>query len=134
MREGPPWSFRRSDLRDSALEGLDLGSKRRLLVGGLVLVDDALRDGLVELARGSALVLGGLLDVTRGSSLTGLADRGLQGGLDGLVAQPSLLVGLDPLDLGLDVRHEVSLFYFRFPMCPALRGQETQLPRLPAAP
>ena len=60
----------------------------------------------VDLTRSSALVLGGLLDVTRGSGLTGLADRGLQGGLDGLVAQPSLLVGLDPLDLGLDVRHE----------------------------
>ena len=96
-REGPLWSFRRLDQikkEMSALEGGDLGSKRRLLVGGLVLVDDALRDGLVELTRGSALSLGGLRDVTRGSGLAGLADRGLQGGLDGLVAQPRLLVVL----------------------------------------
>ena len=32
-----------------------------------------------------------------------------QGGLDRLVALPRLLVGLDPLDLGLDIRHGVSL-------------------------
>src|SRR5690606_29247076 len=90
----------------SALEGRDLLSQGRLLVGGLVHVNDALGGGLVELTRGSALVLDGLLDVTRGNGLASLADRGLQRGLDGLVAQPGLLVGLVPLDLGLDVRHE----------------------------
>ena len=36
--------------RCSALEGGDLAGQRRLLVGGVVLVDDALADGLVELA------------------------------------------------------------------------------------
>src|SRR5690606_41376885 len=105
--EGPPGGLPAIRSKSgSALAGRDLLRRRRLLVGGLVLVEDALGDGLVELTRGDALVHGGLLDVTRGSGLAGLADRGLQRRLDGLVAQPRLLVGLVPLDLGLDVRHE----------------------------
>src|SRR5262249_13979154 len=83
------------------------GSPRdgRLAVGGLVLVDDALGDGLVELARGDARGLDGGVLVAGVGSLTELADEGLQLGLDGLVALMTLLVLLDPLDLGLDVRH-----------------------------
>src|SRR4051794_16171520 len=110
MREGPLWVLPavgsvQIKRRGSALEGRDLGGQRRLLVGGLVLVDDALRDGLVERTRGGALELGGLLGVARGRGLASLADRGLERGLDGLVAQARLLVRLVPLDLGLDVRH-----------------------------
>src|SRR5690606_17254401 len=71
---------------------------RRLAVRRLVRVDDALADGLVELGRGDLQRrLGGRL-VTRGDGLAGLADGGLQLGLDGPVAEGRLLVGLDALD------------------------------------
>src|SRR3954469_3598254 len=76
----------------------------RLAVGGLVLVDDALGGGLVELlARGHGQGLG-LLGAGLGS-LAELADRGLQRGLHGLVALVRSIVLPVALDLGLDVRH-----------------------------
>jgi hypothetical protein len=68
-------------------------------------VDDALAGGLVELLRGD-LERGGC-----GGGVTGVGggadapDNRLQRGLDRDVALTRLLVGLDPLLLGLDVRH-----------------------------
>src|SRR5690606_2218306 len=89
----------------------DLLGDRGLAVRGLVLVHDALADGLVELLRrllqsglGSGLVAGG-------DGLTGLADEGLQLRLHGLVAGLSLLVGLVALDLRLDVCHAWKLSF-----------------------
>src|SRR5690606_29322332 len=82
-------------------------SQRRLLVGGLVLVDDALGDGLVELAGRGPQELLRLVLVARIGRLAALADPGAQLALDRTVAQGALLVGLDPLDLGLDVCHWV---------------------------
>src|SRR5207302_9887358 len=90
-------------------QGADRPGHGRLLVRGLVAVDHALADGYVELAGGGLQERGRLLGVTGLSSLAELADRGLQRRLDRLVAQAGLLVRLDPLDLGLDVRHEGSL-------------------------
>src|SRR5215469_18788609 len=51
------------------------------------------------------------------ASICGLAepaDRRFERRLDALVAQPRLLVRPDPLDLGLDVRHEGSLEVVRY--------------------
>jgi hypothetical protein len=68
-------------------------------------VDDALAGGLVE-RLGGGRQRGG-----RGSGVAGLGGRAdapdsrLQGGTDRDVALTRLLVGLDPLELGLDVRH-----------------------------
>src|SRR5215207_9492982 len=78
---------------------------RRLLVRRLVGMDDALARGLVQLAR--RVLQGGdrLVPLTRVGGLAEAADRSLQRRLDRLVAQPRLLVGLDALELGLDVRH-----------------------------
>src|SRR4051794_25140092 len=99
-----PWS----DLL-GGLEGGGALGDRRLPVRGLVLVDDALADGLVELARRDLEGDDRVIDVALVGGLAELADRGLQGRLDGLVAQPVLLVLTVALDLGLDVRHEESL-------------------------
>src|SRR5215472_1696003 len=78
---------------------------RGLAVRGLVLVDDALAHGLVELAGGEAQRDGRLIDVARLGGLAELAHVGTQLGLDGLVALARLLVLLDALNLRLDVRH-----------------------------
>jgi hypothetical protein len=84
--------------------GSPLG-QRRLAVGGLVLVDDALAGGLVQ------RLAGGPQRGDRGLPVPGVGgraetpDRRLQGGLDRHVALTRPLVRLDPLDLGLDVRH-----------------------------
>jgi len=68
-------------------------------------VEDALGDGLVQLAGGDAqLSLGGGL-VAGLDELVELAHLGANLRADGLVAQASLLVGLVALDLGLDVSH-----------------------------
>src|SRR5690606_31614441 len=75
-------------------------------VRGLVLVDDALRDGLVELLRRGAEGDLCLLLVTGGDRLAGATHRGLQLALDGLVALRSLLVLQVALDLRLDVRQK----------------------------
>ena len=48
---------------------------------------------------------GGLAVLDELIFLAELAHLRLERGLDGLVAQARLLVGLDPLELGLDVRH-----------------------------
>ena len=68
-------------------------------------MDDALAHGLVEGLAGRAGSLGGGGSVAGGRGLTELAHVGLEGGLDGLVAQPRLLIGAVALDLRLDVRH-----------------------------
>src|SRR6266568_173651 len=78
---------------------------RGLAVGCLVLVDDALARGLVQLGQGRAHRLGDLLSVAGVRGLAELAHRRLQRRLDGLVAEARLLVLLVALDLGLDVRH-----------------------------
>ena len=88
-----------------ASEGGDALGELGLAVGGLVLVDDALGDGLVQLAGGGLEVLERGVLVSGLDGLAHAAHVGLELGLDGLVAQAGLLVGLDALDLGLDVRH-----------------------------
>src|SRR5690606_35783643 len=85
---------------------------RRLAVGRLVLVDDALARGLVQRARRGALQLDGLLGVACLGGLAELPHGGTHGGLDRLVAQAALLVGLDPLDLTLDVGHANASSFF----------------------
>ena len=61
--------------------------QRGLLVRGLVLVDDALAGGLVQLAVGRLEQLGGLVLVAGVDGLTEPADSRAQRGLHGLVAQ-----------------------------------------------
>src|SRR3954449_7282998 len=85
----------------------------RLAVRRLVLVDDALAHGLVELARGVTQQRAGRLDVAVRARFVELADDGLQRRLDRLVAQPSLLVLPVALDLGLDVRHATAFVLTR---------------------
>src|SRR5688572_28007132 len=85
--------------------GGDLLGDGRLAVGRLVLVNNALARGLVQLASGVALKRGSQLNVASRESLVELADGGLQRRLDRLVAQPGLFVLPVALDLGLDVRH-----------------------------
>src|SRR3954447_17911582 len=101
------------DLAVVASEGADGLGERRLLVGGLVRVDDTLGDGLVELLRrGDQGGRRGLL-VVPGDGLADPADVRLELGLHSLVAQAGLLVGTDALDLGLDVRHVWTLLCVR---------------------
>lgn len=68
-----------------------------LTVGG-VLGDDALRSGLVNSSRSGNQSLGGHVGVK-------LLQRGLDGGLDHLVAQGLALGNAHTLDSGLNVRH-----------------------------
>ena len=68
-------------------------------------MDDTLAGGLVESAVGLAGERGRGSGVAGVSGLAELANGGLQGGLDVLVAQARLLVGADALLLRLDVRH-----------------------------
>src|SRR5918995_4703190 len=82
-----------------------LAGHRGLLVRSLVLVDDALAHGLVELGRRDGQGLLGLVGVSGVGGLAELADRRLELGLDRLVALGRQAVRLDPLELGLDVRH-----------------------------
>src|SRR5690606_29164374 len=84
----------------AASEGGGLLGHRRVLVGGLVLVYDALRVSLVQLA-GDGLQRGlRHRGAAGGVVLTELADRGALLGLVGAVALGGLGVGLDALDLG----------------------------------
>ena len=111
-RAGPS---NRSVVRQSAATCFAM---RRLAVRGLVLVDDALAGGLVELARRGAEGGGRLLLVAGGDRLAGGADGGLELALDGLVALLRLQVGADALDLRLDVCHVVRLsFMCGYRMC-----------------
>src|SRR5918993_3153983 len=82
-----------------------LGGDCRLAVGGLILVDDALGDRLVEGTRGLLRQLGGLGSIAGVRSLAEPADRGAQRRLGRPIALTSLLVRFDPLELGLDIRH-----------------------------
>src|SRR5690242_16563655 len=84
------------------VQGLGEG---RLLVGRLVLVDDALAGGLVELAAGGGQQLGGLVLLAGVDGLAEAADGRAQSGLHRLVAQARGLVGEDALLLRLDVGH-----------------------------
>ena len=103
-RTAPTRRDRRLVRRGGSERGGLLGD-RGLAVRGLVLVDDALGGGLVELAGGVLAGLDGGVLVAGLGGLAELADGGLQAGLDGLVALVRLLVLLVALDLGLDVRH-----------------------------
>ena len=103
-----------------ASERSDLLRDRRLAVRGLVLVDDALAGGLVELAGRGAEGGRRLLLVARGDRLARRADGALDLALDGLVALLRLQVGADALDLRLDVCHVVRLsFVCGYRMCRA---------------
>src|SRR5229473_5995339 len=72
---------------------------RGLAVRGLVLVDDALARGLVQALRRGAHRHGRRLCIAGVRGLAELAHGSLQRRLDGLVAQPGLLVLLVALDL-----------------------------------
>src|ERR1700712_2217472 len=76
-----------------------------LLVGRLVLVDDALAGSLVELAAGRHQQLAGLVLLTGGDGLTEPADSRAKGRPHRLVAQSRTLVGENALLLRLDIGH-----------------------------
>src|SRR5690606_9112115 len=95
-----------------------------LAVRGLVPVDDALGDGLVELARSGLQRLVRHVGIAGRDSGLHLAGVGLELGLDGAVAQTSLLVRLVALDLGLDVCHEDSSPVLLRWIIPDCRGTE----------
>src|SRR3712207_2732739 len=82
---------------------------RGLPVRRLVLVDDALGRGLVQLLGRRRGELLGTIGVSGLNGLTEAAHGGLQRRLHGLVALMRSLVLPVPLDLGLDVRHWASL-------------------------
>ena len=87
------------------LDGCDLCSDLRLAVCSLVLVDDSLGDSLVELAaRNLQLGLCGGL-VAGSDCFAGCTDNGAELALVRLVALSRLQVGLDALDLRLNVCH-----------------------------
>src|SRR5690606_24874847 len=100
----PSW-FCGSELREA------LGH-RRLAVGRLVPVGDGLARAAARRARRAGQRLDGPLGVACLGGLAELPDGGPRGGLDGLVAQAALLVGLDPLDLTLDVGHANASSFF----------------------
>src|SRR3984957_8471983 len=97
-RSWSPTAAASSDLVESARE-------RRLAVGRLVLVDDALAGGLVQLAVGRQQQLFGLVLVARLDGLAEATDRGVKRRFHRLVAQPAALVGAIALLLRLDVGH-----------------------------
>src|SRR6188472_3450274 len=82
-----------------------LGRDRRLSIGGLVLVNDALRRRLVQGPGGGVRQLGGLGVLTSIRGFPEPTNRSLQRRLRRLVTLTSLLVGLDSFELGFDVRH-----------------------------
>src|SRR5690606_41291381 len=98
---------RRRALGGSDSERVDLLRQGALAVRGLVLVDHALRDGLVELLR--SLREGGLGSAETGGcdGATRRTNERLQLALDDAVALARLLVGLVALDLRLDVCHVI---------------------------
>src|SRR5215470_12663045 len=89
------------------LQGNTHVRERRLAVRGLVLVDDALAGGLVQLAAGRHQQLAGLLLVARLDGLPESTDRRVKRRLHRLVAQSAALVGAIALFLRLDVGHAV---------------------------
>src|SRR4051794_24362036 len=99
----------RSPLRSSVRTGWgserrDLLRDGRLAVGGLVLVDDALRRRLVQLLHRDAEGRGGLVLVTGVHGEADVAHVRAELALHGLVAVVGLLVRADALQLRLDVR------------------------------
>ena len=90
---------------------VDRAGQAGLVVGGVVLVDDALAGGAVVGAGGAAQGgFGGFL-VAGGDALADAAGVGLQGRADRLVAQAGLLVLPVALDLRLDVGQERALLH-----------------------
>ena len=77
-----------------------------LAVGSLVAVDNTLGDSLVQLAAGLAHLGFSYSLVAGGDSLAYTAHVGLELRLDVSVADAGLFVGLDALDLRLNVRHD----------------------------
>ena len=85
--------------------GVDLQGKTGLAVRGLVLVDDALARGLVQLACGDLVGGFGRGLVAGLDGLAGVTDGGLERGLHRDVALVRLFVGTNALLLRLDVCH-----------------------------
>jgi hypothetical protein len=81
------------------------------VVGGVVLVDDALAGGAVVGAVGAAEGGLGRFLVAGGDGLADAAGVGLEGRTDRLVAQAGPLVLPVALDLLLDVRQERALLH-----------------------
>lgn len=87
------------------LERSDLASKVRLAVRSLVLVDNALAHSLVELARRNLQLRLGSSLVTGRDCLTSGAHNGTELALVGAITLRCFLVGLDALDLRLNICH-----------------------------
>lgn len=100
-------------LKKSVAELGNLLCKLRLAVSSLILVDNTLRNSLVQLAAGFLESCGCNFSITGSNSFAGLAYEGLELGLVCLVADATLLVGLDALLLGLNVCH-LLLFHFSY--------------------
>src|SRR5689334_11286571 len=96
------WSPRAARKTSDLVQGV---SERGLAVGRLVLVDDALAGGLVQLAAGRARQLGGLVLVAGLGGFPERADGRVKRRLHRLVAQSAALVGAIALHLRLDVGH-----------------------------
>src|ERR1700760_625366 len=98
-------SLSSSRSRGLAAELVQRMGQRGLLVGGLVLVDDALAGSLVELTAGRDQQLGGLVLLAGLSGLAEVTHSRTKRRLHRLVAQPVALVGAVALLLRLDVGH-----------------------------
>src|SRR5450631_1167841 len=110
MRKAVTWtgdSLSKPAERES-LQGRNLLGHGRLLVRRVVLMDDALAHGLVELGRCNLECVSSSRGVAGVGRRLELADPGAELALDGLVAFGSQSVRLDALELGLDVCHEES--------------------------
>src|SRR5258707_513660 len=92
-------------LRSAVLHLRGALGDRGLAVGRLVLVDNALADGLVQPHEGGPHLLRGLVGIAGLRGLAELPDRRLQRRLDGLVALARLLVLLVAVAVGLGSRH-----------------------------
>src|SRR5690606_10460293 len=98
-----PTCPRESREAGSRVQRVDLLREARLAVGGVVLVQNALRHGLVQLARGDLECGPGGSGVASGDLLAQRADRGPHLTADLAVAVARLLVREIALDLRLDV-------------------------------
>ncbi len=78
-------------------------------------MDDALGYSDIEGARGGAELFGHDCRIPSSYGITEAADGGLERGANSLIALLRLRVGLDPLDLRLDICHKaLALFSSRF--------------------
>src|SRR5664280_830701 len=94
--------------KGKSLQGRSLLGHGRLLVSRVVLMDDALAHGLVELGRRNLERVSSSRGVTGVGRRLELTDPGAELALDCLVACGGQCVRLDALELGLDVCHEES--------------------------